>query len=162
MGGRTLLATWAIASAMPLWAAASAGACDLPGRLEATRPVAAEMTAGFGLRKHPILQIDRMHLGVDFPAPIGAPVVAAAAGRVLSAGRSGEYGNLVVVEHGGGLATYYAHLARIEVAEGACLAAGAAIGRVGTTGLSAEPHLHFEVRRNGAPVDPAPLLDGAR
>jgi murein DD-endopeptidase MepM/ murein hydrolase activator NlpD len=93
---------------------------------------------------------------------MGAAVAAAAAGRVATAGHSGEYGNLVVLEHGSGLATSYAHLLHIAVAEGDCIAAGQIVGQVGATGLAAQPLLHFEVRRNGTAVDPASLIPELR
>jgi peptidoglycan hydrolase-like protein with peptidoglycan-binding domain len=95
------------------------------------------------------------HTGVDFPAPAGAPVGAAGAGCVTLAGpTSGGYGNLVVLAHGSGVTSWYAHLATIAVRDGACVAPGALVGRVGATGRATGPHLHFEVRLRGAAVDP--------
>jgi secretion/DNA translocation related TadE-like protein len=97
------------------------------------------------------------HTGLDFAAPVGTPVVASSAGRVTFAGRSGPYGNLVVIDHGG-VVTYYAHLSAITVAVDDEVGAGRQVGAVGTTGNATGPHLHFEVRSGGAPQDPEQLL----
>jgi murein DD-endopeptidase MepM/ murein hydrolase activator NlpD len=121
------------------------------------KPVMGEevrLTSGFGLRRHPLLEIIRLHAGIDGAAPTGTQVIAAGTGRVAEAGPKGEYGNAIAIDHGGGWQTVYSQLSRIEVAEGDCVAARAPIGKVGTTGLSAGPHLHFEVRLNGEAVDP--------
>lgn len=115
-------------------------------------PVSGPITSSFGPRW------GRMHEGIDVAAPAGAPVRAAAAGQVLYAGWMGGYGNLVVLDHGGGLATAYAHLSSIAVSEGATVAQGQVIGAVGSTGHSFGPHLHFEVRVGGTPVDPLGYL----
>jgi murein DD-endopeptidase MepM/ murein hydrolase activator NlpD len=117
-------------------------------------PATGPVTSGFGMRHHPILGYARMHTGVDIGAPMGAPVSAAASGIVAFAGWSGGYGNFIVIDHGDGLATAYAHLSRILVSQGQSVAQGQEIGKVGSTGLSSGPHLHFEVRVNGQPVDP--------
>jgi len=97
------------------------------------------------------------HQGVDYAAPTGTPVVTVADGTVVHAGRSGGYGNLVVVDHGGGITTYYAHLSAYGtgVQEGAKVERGQEIGQVGSTGMSTGPHLHFEIRRDGRYLDPA-------
>jgi murein DD-endopeptidase MepM/ murein hydrolase activator NlpD len=115
-------------------------------------PVAAPFGDGFGPRG------DGFHTGIDFPAPAGAPVSAAGAGCVTSAGFDDGYGNLVVLSHGNGVTTWYAHLSRIDVRVGACLAAGTQVGLVGATGRATGPHLHFEVRVRGAAIDPRPTL----
>ena len=135
--------------------------CDRPAAgdtpLEIRSPVRggqARLTAGFGLRRHPILNRHRLHSGIDWSAPLGTPVSAAGKGRVLSADYAGAYGNRVVIDHGNGWQTLYGQLARISVRAGDCVDANAEIGAVGSTGLSAEPHLHFEVRRGGVPIDP--------
>ncbi len=117
-------------------------------------PVTGPVTSGFGMRVHPVLGYARMHSGVDIAAPSGTPVGSAAAGIVAFAGWSGGYGNLVVVDHGDGLATAYAHLSRTAVRTGQSVSQGQEIGNVGCTGLCTGPHLHFEVRVNGQPVDP--------
>lgn len=118
------------------------------------RPVAGRITSGFGERFHPILRHRRMHTGVDFGAPHGAPVRAAAAGVVLLAAYSGGYGNCVILDHGDGRTTLYAHCSVLLVREGQEVRQGQVIARVGSTGLSTGPHLHFEVRVNGTPVNP--------
>jgi murein DD-endopeptidase MepM/ murein hydrolase activator NlpD len=114
------------------------------------------VSAGFGMRHHPLLGFSRMHDGVDLPAPPGTPVLAAGDGRVVQAGRNGGYGNWVKIKHGGVLATGYAHLLRIArgIRPGAAVHQSQVIGFVGSTGLSTGPHLHFELRRNDRPVDP--------
>ena len=98
------------------------------------------------------------HPGIDLPAPVGLGVAAAAPGRVAYAGGIAGYGLLVVVAHGHGVRTFYAHLSRIEVHVGERVAAGFELGRVGATGETTGPHLHFEVRVRGAAVDPLPAL----
>jgi len=116
------------------------------------------LTSTFGWRTHPIFGDARFHAGIDLGAPIGAPVLAADAGTVIVAGSAPGYGTLVVVSHGvaGGrdLSTAYGHLSTIGVSVGQQVARGARIGEVGNEGNSTGPHLHFEVRRNGEPVDP--------
>jgi peptidoglycan hydrolase-like protein with peptidoglycan-binding domain len=98
---------------------------------------------------------DAMHTGVDYPAPAGAGVVAAGRGCVQSAGYdAGGYGNLVVIGHRAGMTSWYAHLSRISVRPGRCVVAGTPVGNVGSTGNSTGPHLHFELRLNGAAIDP--------
>jgi len=127
-----------------------------PSRLQ--RPVDAPITSLFGPRVHPIFGTVRMHTGIDFGATSGTPIRAAAAGRVVQAGAMSGYGNVVVIDHGGGLATLYAHQSRVAVAAGTQVQAGQVIGYVGATGYATGPHLHFEVRINGTPVDPMPYL----
>jgi murein DD-endopeptidase MepM/ murein hydrolase activator NlpD len=118
-----------------------------------TAPSTAPRGDGFGLRG------DRFHSGLDFLAPAGAPITAAARGRVVFATRhAGGWGKLVVLEHGSGVRTLYAHLARIDVRLGRRVAARSRVGLVGGTGRVTGPHLHFEVRLRGAAVDPATAL----
>jgi peptidoglycan hydrolase-like protein with peptidoglycan-binding domain len=117
------------------------------------RPVNAPVTDRFGPRGN------RFHTGIDFPAGYGAPVRAARHGRVVRAGwDSGGYGYLVVLAHGGGVRTWYAHLATMTVRVGRRVATGTRIGRVGASGSATGPHLHFEVRVRGAAVNPLPAL----
>lgn len=112
-------------------------------------PVAGPYSDLFGPRGN------RFHTGIDYPAPTGASVVAAASGRVtFAAPSSGGWGRLVIVSHGNGATTLYAHLSRVEVRVGQWVVAGRRIGRVGSSGKSTGPHLHFEVRVRGAAVDP--------
>ena len=116
--------------------------------------VAPVVTSLFGPRIHPILETLRNHDGIDFGAAMGTPIRAAAAGTVVSASVRGGYGNATIIDHGRGLATLYAHQSEYAVIPGQVVAAGQVIGRVGSTGLSTGPHLHFEVRVRGVPVDP--------
>jgi murein DD-endopeptidase MepM/ murein hydrolase activator NlpD len=118
----------------------------------------APMTSPFGPRMHPIFHTIRMHTGQDFGAPYGAAVHAAADGTVVKAGWLGGYGNATVIDHGNGLATLYGHQSRIVVSEGQHVVRGQVIGYVGSTGFSTGPHMHFEVRVNGTPVDPRKYL----
>jgi len=117
-------------------------------------PVAGRITSGFGMRFHPILHFARMHTGLDFGAAWGSPIVAAADGQVVVAGWTGGYGRAVEVAHGGGIVTLYGHMSGIAASPGQMVRQGQVIGYVGSTGLSTGPHLHFEVRMNGRPVDP--------
>ena len=117
-------------------------------------PVNGRVTSGFGSRFHPILGYVRMHAGLDLAAAYGSPIVAAADGRVTSAGWSGGYGNLVRIAHAGGIQTMYGHMSRIVATPGSLVKQGQLIGYVGSTGLSTGPHLHYEVLRNGRPVNP--------
>lgn len=119
-----------------------------------SRPVSGPITSGFGIRYHPILHKTRLHSGVDFGAAMGSPVHAAAAGVVISARYMRGYGNTIIVDHGGGIATVYGHLSRLLVSNGERVTRGQHIGAVGATGLATGPHLHFEVRVNGHPVNP--------
>lgn len=114
----------------------------------------ARLTSSFGPRAHPVLGGVRMHDGIDFGAGRGTPIRAAAAGTVVFAGPRGGYGNTVIIDHGNSLATLYAHQDALYVVAGAPVTAGQQIGAVGSTGLSTGPHLHFETRVAGAPVDP--------
>lgn len=114
-------------------------------------PVAGTLTSGFGFRW------GRMHEGIDIAAPTGRPIGAAAAGTVIVAGWSGGYGNLVVVSHGS-ISTAYGHMSRIAVSNGQQVGRGTVLGAVGSTGRSTGPHLHFEVRVNGAPQNPLNYL----
>lgn len=116
-------------------------------------PLAGPYSEVFGPRGN------RFHTGVDYPAATGTPVVAAASGRVAFAGySSGGWGNLVVISHTNGTRTLYAHLSRVGARVGQYVGAGRRIGRVGSSGKSTGPHLHFEVRVRGAAVDPLPGL----
>ncbi|WP_144187004.1 M23 family metallopeptidase [Elioraea rosea] len=118
---------------------------------------AARISSRFGMRRHPILGYGRMHQGIDFAAPTGTPVYAAGDGRVAFAGRRGGYGTTVVINHAGGTSTLYAHLSAIQrgIRPGSAVRQGQVIGRVGSTGMSTGPHLHFEVHRNRTPINPA-------
>jgi murein DD-endopeptidase MepM/ murein hydrolase activator NlpD len=118
-------------------------------------PVPGRVTSGYGMRRHPILGYRRMHAGIDFKASHGTPIYAVSDGTVAYAGRHGGHGNYVKLSHGSGLATGYGHMSRIAVSNGARVRRGQVIGYVGSTGLSTGPHLHYEMYRNGATVNPA-------
>jgi murein DD-endopeptidase MepM/ murein hydrolase activator NlpD len=143
-------------------AAPSSGAAPAPapargGRLAHPVP-GAPLTSGFGYRIHPIYGTSRLHAGVDFGAATGTAIRAAESGTVVSAGSQSGYGNATVIDHGNGLATLYGHQSSIGVSTGQAVTRGQVIGRVGCTGACTGPHLHFEVRRNGTPVDPMGYL----
>lgn len=122
------------------------------------RPSNGPVTSSYGQRRHPIYGTTRMHTGTDFGAPSGAPVFAADGGTVVSAGWRGGYGNAVVVNHGGGMTTLYAHMSGFSVSAGQQVSRGQTVGSTGSTGYSTGPHLHFEVRMNGSPTNPMGYL----
>ncbi len=117
-------------------------------------PSDGEITSGFGWRMHPILGYQRFHSGVDFGADYGSTIRAADRGIVIFAGWYGGYGNAVIIDHGNNITTLYGHTSGLYVSEGQAIERGQPIAAVGSTGLSTGPHLHFEVRQNGEPVDP--------
>lgn len=121
-------------------------------------PAPGSITSGFGWRIHPIFGTQRFHAGVDINAPCGAPIWAAEGGNVISSGWHGGYGETIIVDHGDGLSTLYAHQSSRMASTGQHVSRGQRIGTVGTTGWSTGCHLHFEVRVNGSPVDPVPYL----
>ncbi len=118
-------------------------------------PVPGRVSSRYGMRRHPILGYNRMHRGLDFRAGHGTPIYAVTDGTVTFAGRNGGHGNYVRLSHSGGLATGYSHMSRVAVSKGARVRRGQVIGYVGSTGLSTGPHLHYEMYRNGATVDPS-------
>ena len=118
----------------------------------------ASLTSPFGYRPDPFLGRPALHPGVDLVQAYGSEIRATAAGRVIHAGWMGGYGNMVEIDHGNGLTTRYGHMSEVAVNEGDEVAAGAALGRIGTTGRSTGPHLHYEVRIDGEPVDPERFL----
>lgn len=139
----------------------------LESRLQAlmipnTAPVAGAVGSGFGIRSDPISGRTALHTGLDFQADIGTPIVAAAGGLVQFSGWQAEYGNTVEIDHGNGLATRYAHASKLEVRAGELVRRGQQIARVGNSGRSTGPHLHFEVLVDGAPQNPARFLAGGK
>ncbi|HRP97714.1 MAG TPA: M23 family metallopeptidase [Rhodocyclaceae bacterium] len=116
------------------------------------------ITSGFGNRSDPFTRRRAFHSGVDFPAPKGTPIHASAGGRVIFAGRRSQYGYTVEIDHGGGLATRYAHASKLLVKRGQVVMPGDQIALVGSTGRSTGPHLHFEILKDGRFVDPSVYL----
>jgi murein DD-endopeptidase MepM/ murein hydrolase activator NlpD len=127
-----------------------------------TEPVANSESSGFGWRDDPFHHRARFHSGTDFRGKYGTAVLAAGDGVVKSTGWIGGYGNIVQIDHGGGVVTAYAHLSRFLVKRDDVVIAGQPIAKVGATGRSTGPHLHFEVRLDGRPVDPTLAMTVAR
>ena len=121
-------------------------------------PTAGVVSSGYGNRLHPILGVYRLHAGIDIGNTHGQPVYAARTGVVVTAGPWGGYGNAVVLDHGSGVSSVYAHLSQVAVRPGIIVPARGLIGNIGSTGLSTGPHLHFEIRLNGVAVDPLGYL----
>ncbi|NBX75936.1 MAG: M23 family metallopeptidase [Proteobacteria bacterium] len=124
----------------------------------ASLPVRGRISSVFGPRRHPRSQDFRLHAGVDIVARFGSPVVATADGRVVFSGERQGYGKVVVLDHGFGYQTVYAHNSQLSVPVGARVARGQVIARVGKSGHTTGTHLHYEVRKNGEPIDPKPYL----
>jgi len=114
--------------------------------------------SGYGIRMHPVFKVYRQHTGIDIPARHGASVVAADTGTVLTSAYNSTYGNYIVISHGNGVTTLYAHLSSRRVSENATVTKGQVIGLIGSTGISTGPHLHFEVSINGSRVNPVKYL----
>ncbi len=143
--------------ALMLQACASGGQRHQKATVPSGWPVASAkvvVTAEFGVPRG-----SSRHEGIDLAAPAGTPVWATADGRVVVAGKDGSYGKTVVIDHGGGFRTRYAHLKKIETKKGKRVERGDTIGRVGKSGNASGAHLHYEVLRNGAPVNPRVYLD---
>lgn len=121
-------------------------------------PVDGRLMGPFGRRSDPFSGHQAFHAGVDISAPVGTPVRATADGIVVNASWSGGYGRLVVIDHGRGVQTYYAHLSRIDVIAGQEIRRGEIIGALGASGRATAPHLHYEVRLGGSPVNPYKFL----
>jgi len=131
---------------------------ELSGAPQFLVPVVGRPSSGYGLRTDPTDGRVVNHPGFDLAAKTGTAVAAAARGTVVHAGPAGTYGNLVTLRHDNGFETRYAHLSSVDVKVGDVVEAGADLGKVGSTGYSTGPHLHFEIRHDGQPIDPAPLL----
>lgn len=121
-------------------------------------PVQGKITSPFGYRTHPILKTKELHTGLDIAAKSGTPVAAANSGTVIKAGWNNSYGNLLMIDHGGGIVTLYAHNSSLLVKTGDVVAKGQTVSKVGSTGMSTGPHLHFEVRVNGQYKNPMDWL----
>ncbi len=120
------------------------------------------ISSTFGVRKDPILGTPALHSGMDFRAPLGSSARVTAPGTVIRAGWTGGYGRMVEVQHAGGFTTRYGHLSKILVKEGQKLSVGDVVGKVGSSGRSTGPHLHYEVRRNGDAIDPVRFLKAGK
>ena len=137
----------------------------LEGRLAqllipSTAPVAGPVGSGFGFRTDPITGRGALHMGLDFPADVGTPIAAAAGGMVINTETHAAYGNMVEIDHGGGLVTRYAHASKLLVKNGDLVKRGQTVALVGNTGRSTGPHLHFEVLVDSVPQNPARFLAG--
>jgi len=134
---------------------------DLANIVPLRRPLEGDdsTTSNYGVRTDPFTGANAMHAGMDFRAETGTPVRAAGAGKVLRAEIAGGYGNLVEIDHGNGLTTRYGHLSAFEVEAGQIVPPGAIIGRVGSTGRSTGPHLHYETRNGGEPSNPLRFIE---
>ncbi|WP_295806678.1 peptidoglycan DD-metalloendopeptidase family protein [uncultured Nitratireductor sp.] len=121
-----------------------------------------QVSSRFGSRKDPFLGRLAHHSGMDFRARRGAPIYAAGAGRIIKAGWNGGYGRMVEVDHGNGLTTRYAHMSKITVKKGEAVEAGTQIGKVGSSGRSTGPHLHYEVRKAGTAINPSRFIAAGR
>jgi murein DD-endopeptidase MepM/ murein hydrolase activator NlpD len=129
-----------------------------PGTGQLMYPTIGPVTSNFGWRTHPILGTERFHAGIDFGADFGSLIYASAQGRVIYADWYGGYGNAVIIDHGNGMTTLYGHCSELYVKDGDAVVKGQPIAAVGSTGFSTGPHLHFELRANGEPTDPAAYL----
>jgi murein DD-endopeptidase MepM/ murein hydrolase activator NlpD len=134
------------------------GTIFVPGSGRFILPAEGPMTSPFGWRVHPILGTSRFHNGLDFGSEYGSIIKAADSGVVISAEWAGGYGNAVIIDHGNGLTTLYGHTSLMYVTPGQAVQKGQPVAAVGSTGFSTGPHLHFEVRRQGEPIDPMPFL----
>lgn len=128
------------------------------GKFTWPTPGYSKITSKYGMRFHPILKKNKMHTGMDIGAPKGANIVAAENGTVMQAGWNTAYGNMILINHGGNLVTLYGHASKLLVTTGQKVTKGQTIAKVGSTGYSTGPHLHFEVRKNGDPVNPNSYL----
>jgi murein DD-endopeptidase MepM/ murein hydrolase activator NlpD len=130
----------------------------IPGTGRFIYPVSGPITSPFGYRVHPVMGTTRFHSGLDFGVDQGTPIRCADNGVVIHADWYGGYGNCVIVQHSNDLSTLYAHQSELLVKQGDTIMQGQPVGRVGSTGMSTGPHLHFEVRQSGTPVDPLGYL----
>lgn len=123
-------------------------------------PGYSRISSPYGYRIHPVFKTKKLHTGIDIPAPTGTSITAASGGTVIYSGSLGGYGKTIMLDHGGGIVTLYGHNSSLVVKEGQEVKKGDTIAKAGSTGVSTGPHCHFEVRKNGAYVDPIPWLKG--
>ena len=142
------------ASGRSEWINAADASRPAPSSSGMAMPANGPITSYYGYRYHPILHFTRFHAGIDIGAGWGSPIVAAGDGQVIGAGWSGGYGREVQIAHGGGLVSLYGHMSEIVAQPGSFVKEGQLIGYVGSSGLSTGPHLHFEVRQGGQPINP--------
>jgi len=121
-------------------------------------PTAGKITSSYGWRTHPIYKVRKFHTGIDIGAPSGQSIKAAADGLVIYSGWVNGYGNTLIIDHGNGITTLYGHTSKLLVGKGKVVKAGDVVAKVGSTGNSTGPHLHFEVRKNGVPINPMDWL----
>jgi murein DD-endopeptidase MepM/ murein hydrolase activator NlpD len=131
------------------------------GKMAWPVPGYSRISSPYGYRIHPIFKVKKLHTGIDIPAPTGTAITAAAAGTVIYSDWLGGYGKVIMLDHGGGVVSLYAHNSALVLSEGQSVKRGDTISKAGSTGNSTGPHLHFEVRKNGAYVDPLPWLNGS-
>jgi len=137
-----------------------AGVAGDPSAQGYRRPVnGGRISSEFGNRIHPIFRVSRHHAGIDIALPTGSPIFASREGRVIFVGERGGYGKTVIIRHAGPYATLYAHMSAYDVSEGSWVEGGERIGDVGNTGWSTGPHLHFEIRKDGVPINPRCCVD---
>lgn len=148
----------AIASQIKAIQAKNSGTTSAPGMYLWPCPSSKTITSNYGYRIHPIQGTKKLHTGMDIGAKTGADVIASASGTVIMSQYYGGYGNCIIIDHGGGVSTLYAHMSKLIAKNGDTVAAGEPIGKVGSTGNSTGPHLHFEVRINGTTKDPKNYL----
>lgn len=138
--------------------AKTAGDSDQLANTPSIWPASGPVSSGFGWRNPPIEGGSELHQGIDIASGTGIPVVATADGQVVKSGWSGGYGNVVQIDHGNGIETIYGHNAQVVVSAGQSVKKGQLISYAGSTGISTGPHVHYEVRENGTPVDPIKYL----